>query len=132
MKNKREYKRYAVKCNGNITDNNYHNYSFFMNDISAGGMNISTDKEMTDENALSIQFDILEFLLPRKLQLKGVVVHKKEDTSIYNYGIRFFNLTSMEIVEIDEYLRFRHHSSLVHMVENPGEDSDMRLAAIFR
>ena len=132
MKNNREYRRYAVKCNGNITDSNYHDFSFFMNDISAGGMSITTDGEIKDEQALSIQFDILEVLLPRKLQLKGVVVHKKAHKSVHQYGIRFFNLTTMEIVEIDEYLRFRHYSSLVHMVDNPTEDADTRLSAIYR
>ena len=132
MKNKREYKRYSVKCNGDITDNSFQNYRFIMNDISAGGMNITTDKEIKDENTLSIYFDILGVLLPRATQIKGRVVRKNEDTAVYSYGIRFYNLTNMEIIEIDEYLRFRHYSSLVHMVENPVEDTDSRFASFAR
>lgn len=122
MINNRLYNRYSVTCNGEITDNSHHNYSFVMNDMSAGGMSITTDKEILDENALTIHFDISQFHLPRTTQLRGTVVRKIADHSIYNYGIRFFDVTSMEIIEIDEYLRFRHYSALVHMVENPTEN----------
>lgn len=126
MKNNRHYNRYSVKCSGDITDSSHQNYRFIMNDISAGGMNITTDKEVKDESVLTIHFDFSGIHLLRSKHLKGVVVRKKTDNAIYNYGIRFYDLTNMEIVEIDEYLRFRHFSSLVHMVENPSEDIYMR------
>lgn len=122
MKNNRHYNRYSVKCNGEITDIRHHNFRFVMNDISAGGMNITTDKELTDENLLTINFDISGIRLPRATPLKGVVVRTKADKAVYNYGIRFHDVTTMEIIEIDEYLRFKHFSSLVHIVENPTED----------
>lgn len=109
-----------------MTDGSHHNYTFVMNDISAGGMSITTDKEIIDENALAISLDISQILLPHMTQLKGAVVRKTSDQSVYNYGIRFFDVTSMQIIEIDEYLRFRHFSSLVHVVENPTENLYMR------
>lgn len=129
MKNNRHYNRYSVKCNGNITDNSHHNYRFIMNDISAAGMNITTDKEVTDEKPLTIHFDISGIHLPRTKHLKGEVVRKKADNSVHNYGIRFIDLTNMEIVEIDEYLRSRHYSSLVHMVDNSLDDAYMRFTS---
>lgn len=125
MKNNRLYSRYTIRCYGDITDNKYRNIRFVMNDISAGGMNITTEQEITDEKALTIHLDMTKILLPRK-QLKGVIVRKKKDQSSYNYGIRFHEISHMEIVEIDEYLRFRHYSALVHIVENPSENIYLR------
>lgn len=126
MKNNRLYNRYSVKCSGNIVDNSLRNYRFVMNNISACGMNITTEKKIVDENTLTIYFDQGEIIFPHIKQLKGRIVRKKTDDSVYNYAVRFFNVTNMEIVEIDEYLRFRHFSSLVNMIENPNESAYMR------
>ncbi len=126
MKNNREYNRYSVKCSGDITDSRHNNYKFVMNNISAGGMSITTDEEMIEENELTILFDMCDIMLPRTKQLKGRIVRKKADDPVYNYGIRFTDVTSMEVVEMDEYLRFRHYSALVHMVDNPVEGTYMR------
>lgn len=125
MKNTRYYARYPVKCNGYVTDNNHHSYKFIMNNISAGGMSITTDKEVTDESTLTINLDISEILLPHTKQLKGTVVRKNTSNNGYHYGIHFFDLTKIEIVEMDEYLRFRHYKTLVHMIDNAEEDSHM-------
>lgn len=116
MKNKRQHSRYSIKCDGKMSEDSDENYKFIMNDISAGGMNISTDKEIEAESTLTIQIDLGQVVLPGAKQLQGVVVRKKEDQDVFNYGIRFSGLTDSEVEEIDAYLKVSHFSSLVHMV----------------
>jgi c-di-GMP-binding flagellar brake protein YcgR len=119
MINNRQYDRYPIKCNGEISVDSHQNYKFIMNDISAGGMNITTDREMKEENPLTIQLDGSQIPLPHTKQLHGVIVRKDGDNTSFNYGIRFIDLSNMEITEIDQYLRDMHFTSLVNMVDNP-------------
>lgn len=120
MKNNRQYNRYSIKCSGEMSDECCQDYKFIMNDISAGGMRITTDMEMADESPLTIQLDMSQILPPHTKTLQGTVVHKKEENAVFVYGIQFLGMTNTETEEIDEYLRDRHYSSLVHIVENPA------------
>jgi c-di-GMP-binding flagellar brake protein YcgR len=120
MKNNRRYKRYSIRCNGKISDD-HHNYKFIMNDISAGGMKITTDSDMKDANPLTIQLDASQIPLPHSEQLQGVIVRKEEDNTGFSYGIRFLGLSNTDSVELDDYLGGSRFSALVHMVENPSE-----------
>jgi c-di-GMP-binding flagellar brake protein YcgR len=113
MKNNRHYKRYAVKCSGWIIDKSSQKYRFHVNDISASGMNIATDKELDDAQMLSIKFDISGTLLPHAKRLEGEIVRKNRTNTGYNYSIRFLGLTHNEIVEMDEYLRYVQRNCVV-------------------
>lgn len=122
MKNMRHYKRYAVKCSGFIIDGSLRHIRFHVNDISAGGMNIDTDKEIKDAHALTIHFDFTGMLLPHAKELRGIAVRKKVRSGVFNYSICFLNLTRHEIVELDEYLRYAQNHPLSTFI--PSEDTD--------
>jgi c-di-GMP-binding flagellar brake protein YcgR len=119
MNDNRLYKRYEIQCNGSILSGSHQNYEFITNNISAGGMSITTDREVADESPVTIMLDVTNLLLPRA-QLQGMIVRKDADDSAFNYGIRFMDLSNLEIAEIDEHLRDTHFSSLTHRVENPA------------
>jgi hypothetical protein len=126
MGDMRHYKRYAVKCSGNIIDSKFRRIKFRVNNISACGISVSTDREVEDAEALTIYFDITGILLPHTKHLKGKVVRRHSGHSSFNYGIRFLDLTHLEIVEIDEYLRYSQKNAISSI---PPEDSD-RMAFI--
>lgn len=121
MKERRQYKRYSIQVNGKASDDSHQNYQFIMNNISAGGMSITTEKELKDESPLTIQLDKAQLRLPRTKPLKGMIVRKKEESDAYHYGIRFTGLTKTETQEMDTYLRDEHFASLAQMVKNPDD-----------
>jgi hypothetical protein len=123
MKNDRHYRRYAVRWNGSIVDRACREFNFQVNNISACGMNITTGTELKDtEHTLTIHFDAAGIVLPRAKILKGTVVRTKQTGNTFNYSIRFQDLTHMECVEIDEYLRYMQSNPL--NVLRSHEDSD--------
>ena len=119
MKNNRKYVRYTIKCSGYITDDTCLRYRFQMNNISACGISITTDREMETSPRLTISFDATGPHLPHAKQLRGRVVRVKAVSSGFTYGIYFNGLNVTETIEIDEYLRCRHGNSL----EKPAEDA---------
>lgn len=119
MKNNRFYKRYAVKCSGYIIDNQYQKTRFQVNDISACGMNINAEKRIEDSHLVTIFFDLTACRLPHAKQLKGFVTRKKLSNTVFNYSIRFLELTHTEIIEIDEYLQY-----ISNRYNIPAEESD--------
>jgi c-di-GMP-binding flagellar brake protein YcgR len=122
MIEKRQYKRYSIKGVGRASDNSDQNYKFIVNNISAGGMNITTEKELKDESPLTLQLDMPQpLLLPRTKQLQGMVVWKKEESDAFTYGIRFLGLTKSETEEIEKSLRDGHFTALAQPVETPRE-----------
>jgi hypothetical protein len=98
--------------------------------MSACGMSITTDVEIKDTALLSIHFDSSGILLPHTKQLKGKIVRKKETNAGFNYAIRFIDLTHMETIEIDEYLRYRQTGSLAQMANHPVEDTYMAFPSV--
>ena len=121
MKEKRQYKRYSIKSGGRASDDSDQNCKFIMNNISAGGMSITTEKELKEESPLTIQLDKAQLRLPHTKPLKGMIVRKKEESDAYHYGIRFTGLTKTETQEIGSYLRDEHFASLAHIVKNPDD-----------
>jgi len=126
MIEKRRYKRYSVKSGGRASDNGDQNFKFIVNNISAGGMNITTEKALKDERPLTLQLDMPRPLLPSTKQLQGMVVWKKEESDAYHYGIRFSELTKKETEEIDASLRNGHFAALSQQVETPGETENKK------
>lgn len=127
MKDSRLYKRYGVKCCGQMTDDHYRKFRFQVNDMSAGGMSITTDKEMENQSKFIISFDPSGILLPHTKRLEGVVVRKMAGTPTYKYGVCFYGLSHTEIIEIDEYLHFSQKHTPKHIVDN-SEVSELMLA----
>lgn len=121
MIEKRQYKRYSIKSGGRASDNSDQNFKFIVNNVSAGGMNITTEKELKDESPLTLQLDMPQPLLPRTKHLQGMVVWKKEESDAFTYGIRFLGLTKSETEEIDKSLRDGHFAALAQPVETPRE-----------
>jgi hypothetical protein len=94
-----------------------------VNNISACGMSITTDKEIQHTHTLEIHFDSTGLLQPHVKLLKGEVVRKKQNSSVFKYSVRFLDLTHAEIVELDEYLRYVQNStSKTYLL--PSEDMD--------
>lgn len=105
--NKRHFTRYVIRCAGYFLDSAFHRIDFRVNNISANGMNVATDKEIKAAgDALTIHFDPEGLSLPQIKELKGSIVTKKKTGAGFNYGIRFLGLSYMEYVELDEYLRY--------------------------
>jgi c-di-GMP-binding flagellar brake protein YcgR len=123
MEEKRRYGRYSIKVSGKASDDGDQNCKIIVNDISAGGMNITTDKELAEESAVTLQLDMPQLILPRTKQLQGFVVRKNEESSAYNYGLSFFGLSKRETEEIDASLRDGHFAALAHLVDNPGDEN---------
>ncbi|NLA86062.1 MAG: PilZ domain-containing protein [Clostridiales bacterium] len=121
MKEKRQYKRYSIKGGGRASDDSDQNCKFIMNNISAGGMSITTEKELKEESPLTIQLDKAQLRLPPTQPHKGMIVRKKEESDAYHYGIRLSGQTKTETQEIDTYLRDEHFASLAQMVKNPDD-----------
>ena len=122
MGNNRHFIRYSIRCSGSMTDDNFNEYKFSLNNISACGMNVTTEKEISDTTTLTISFDNSGLHLPSRKQLKGGIIRKKVSGSEFVYGIRFLNLSVMEAVDIDEYLKYRQKNSAGNMMDKSIED----------
>lgn len=119
MNYSRQYTRYPITGNGHLADSSLQDHSFIVNNISANGINITTDIELPTENAVTMCFDMPQVLLPNVKELKGTVVRKGASSNGYDYGIHFTEMSKVEVAELDEYLRFKHFDRLVNMVGNP-------------
>ncbi len=92
--NNRHFTRYVIRCTGYFLDSAFHRYDFRVNNISASGMNVTTDKDVRAAgDALTIHFDPEGLKLPRIKELKGSIVREKKNGAGFNYGIRFLNLS---------------------------------------
>lgn len=120
MKERRRHKRYSIRISGRASDDSHQDYEFITNNISAGGMNMTTDGDLADESTVTLRLDMPE-VLPRAKRLQGVVVRKKKEEPGFSYGIRFFGLSEKETEEIDASLRNGHFAALAQPVENPAE-----------
>lgn len=111
MKNHRHYNRYAMTCKGQVINSNSHKFRFHLNNISASGMNITTDLELKESKILTIKFESTGIHMPFTKHLKGLIVRSYSD---YKYGIRFLEQTPDDIIELDEYLRFIRSNTNLH------------------
>jgi len=109
--NKRHFARYFIRCAGYFLDSAFRRYDFRVNNISANGMNITTDKEVkASGDVLTIHFDPEGLNPPRIKELKGSIVREKKNGAGFNYGIRFLGLSYMETVALDEYLQYTQNN----------------------
>lgn len=120
MRNNRYYKRYTVNFDGYIMENAVRICRFRVQNISAGGMNITTDQDFPLHHMLVVTFDNTGLRLPVIKQIKGKVTRKRALNGVYTYGIYFIGLSDAEIVEIDECLRYAHTISSTDTVYQKG------------
>lgn len=111
MRKLRHYQRYAVSGSGFFHNNPIRKVEFSVKDISASGINITTEIELEEHEVITMDVQVSGNLLPYIKQFKGKVVRKRQHNSIYNYGIRFMELTHKDMIEIDEYLRLNYGSA---------------------
>lgn len=107
----RHYLRYMVTGKGNILINGRKNTEFLINDISASGMNITSNVQVQDHEIISMHVQISGNLFNYQKDVKGKVVRKHQHNSCFHYGIKFFELSQKDIIDLDEFLRINHNSS---------------------
>lgn len=110
----RHYQRFSVSGSGYIHHKPTHIAAFSINNISASGMNITSNVDFAKDEVVVLEVQVSGSALPYFKHLTGRVVRKHKCDSIYHYGILFIELPVKDMIEIDEYLRLNYTSAPAH------------------
>lgn len=118
MRKHRHYQRYKVAGNGHILSSKLQKAGVLVNDISASGVNLTTDLELEEHETVVIDITISGSFIPFSKQFKGKVIRKHSNNSLHHYAVKFIELTRKDLIEVDEYLRFNQSSSKLQPLGN--------------
>lgn len=113
MGNMRHCQRYIVTGSGWIYRSNDQKAEFKVNDISASGVNITSNSVLKEKDIILMEIYVYGNLLPFTKKAKGEVVRKQQGMG-YRYSIRFVGLTDKDMIEMDEYLRLNCGGTDLH------------------
>ena len=74
-------------------------------DISAGGMKVTTGANYEVDSKVAIEFEVTGRLTAFHMKLEGVIIRKETVDNQYSYGIKFKNMTNEQYVQLDELIR---------------------------